>query len=339
MGTNRLHWLVEGLHMMRTVPRVAFLIATIALSAIAPAQAEELAGLIAKRNELVKGQDWKKVLILADEQREVVLRMLREDRLKTVEDFWNAAQVAASPFGSFEPNQYEHELTITAMMLGKPEAIKRASFTWDRLMLSMGRDQRFANVYRMEEGKRIPYRQDPDGPSINLAAVFMNTEGAKKRAAAAKDNPELQKLCDEDQAVRQDPIDEAKRKKMQVEDPIRKARVLELLKQNVPVTARDFYNCSLVLQHGGDFRAYMMAHELILGAFILGEKESPWLISRTYDRMLLSVGHRQRYGTQWSTGGLEPITDNGPSDTMRQMTRTDSRAKLAERHQKMRSDG
>jgi hypothetical protein len=325
--------------MICRLPRITLLLLAITACSGAFAQADELAKLSAARAELIKTNDWKKVNLLADEQRRVVLQMLKDDRLKTADDFWNAAQVAASPFGSFEPNQFEHELTVTAAMLGKPEAIKRASFTWDRLMLSMGRDQRFANIFRMEDGKRIPYKQDPDGPSANLVDVFMNTEVAKRRAAEAKDNAELQKLCDEDQAVRQEPIDEAKMKKMGIEDPIRKARVLELLKQNVPVTARDFYNCSLVLQHGGDFRAYMMAHELILAANILGEKESPWLVSRTYDRMLLSVGHRQRYGTQWSMTGLERITDDGPSDTMRKMTSTDPRAKLMEKDQKIRQGG
>ena len=56
--------------------------------------------------------------------------------------------------------------------------------------------------------------------------------------------------------------------------------------------------------------------------------EAPGLVSRTYDRMLISCGHRQRFGTQQNSVGLMPMTEDGPSDTMRVLMIAKKRAEL-----------
>ena len=63
------------------------------------------------------------------------------------------------------------------------------------------------------------------------------------------------------------------------------------------------HNAATVLQHGGTPDNYRLAHELSIAAIALGDTSALWLVSRSYDRMLLSMGHRQRLNTQY--GGAE----------------------------------
>jgi hypothetical protein len=80
-------------------------------------------------------------------------------------------------------------------------------------------------------------------------------------------------------------------------------------------TAADFANASLVMQHSARFSGYQTAHELAVCAMLLGDRGTGrWLIAATYDRMLGSVGHEQRFGTQYSGGPGQPATMQ-PVDT------------------------
>lgn len=317
--------------------RLILLSATAALFSFGAAQTPDFAKMTADREAVFKAQDWKAAQILTENQRDQIQQLLREDKLKTADEFFKAANVSGDPFGFYEGVAPEHELVLTAMLLKNDDAAKRLGYTWDRMMFSFGREQRFGSMFMLTDGKKVPINLDPNGPAPNLAATIKDPAAAREKAKTATNNAELQKLCDEDQQVRQGIMTPEKLKKMTEGDEPRKARVLELLKQNVPVTARDFYNCALVLQHGGEFRSYMMAHECIMAAAILGDTEAPWLVSRTWDRMLLSCGHRQRFGTQFSSAGLEWMDWNtGPSDTMRKLTRCSPLAKLKEDFEKIR---
>ena len=108
-------------------------------------------------------------------------------------------------------------------------------------------------------------------------------------------------------------------KRMQMEDPKRRARVYELIAAATPVTGRDFENAATVLQHGSQPNDFRLAHELSVAAYALADTASRWLISRSYDRMLLHFGHRQRLATQFSGIKLLPIDTVATNDRVREL--------------------
>ena len=98
---------------------------------------------------------------------------------------------------------------------------------------------------------------------------------------------------------------------MRVNDPNRRERTLRLVADGIPATGRDMHNAATVLQHGGTADDYRLAHELAIAAVALGDTSAVWLVSRSYDRMLLSMGHRQRLNTQYGGASAKPM----PLDT------------------------
>ena len=72
------------------------------------------------------------------------------------------------------------------------------------------------------------------------------------------------------------------------------------------------HNAATVLQHGGTPENHRLAHELSIAAIALGDTSALWLVSRSYDRMLLSMGHRQRLNTQYGGAEAKPL----PLDTI-----------------------
>ena len=105
--------------------------------------------------------------------------------------------------------------------------------------------------------------------------------------------------------------------RMRVQDPLRRARVLALVDSGVPATGRDFQNAATVLQHGQESTDFMLAHELSLAAYALGDTTALWLVARSYDRMLLHLGHRQRLATQFHGQTLWPMDDTAMNDRVR----------------------
>jgi hypothetical protein len=84
-------------------------------------------------------------------------------------------------------------------------------------------------------------------------------------------------------------------------DDARNLRTREIIKAGELYTASDFANAALVMQHSARFSGYQTAHELAVCSMLLGDRGTGrWLIAATYDRMLGSIGHDQRFGTQYS---------------------------------------
>lgn len=280
----------------------------------APANAT-LLHLRARLDSVTKRQpfDYTAYQALADSIRPVVSRLIEQDSLRTGADFLAASLLAFDPVGFFESRRVEHEMALTAMVLGEPGALRRVGLTWDGLNLSMGLGQRIGSYVR----NGVATDMDPVPAPDIVRNVFKDFDAARRRAATSSNNAELQRLRDADQADRQDPIDQAKMKRMDVEDPKRRARVLELIAASVPATARDLQNAATVMQHGGSPDDYRLAHELSVAAFALGDTTARWLISRSYDRILLRFGHRQRLATQFRGITLQPIDTVATNDRVR----------------------
>ena len=248
-----------------------------------------------------------------ERDRDRVGQLIARDSLRSADDFLLASTLAQDPSGFYENRRSEHELALMALVLGDTAAVRRVALTWDGLNWSLGRGQRLGSYKR--DG--VPTNMDPIPAPAVVRDFFSDSKAARARAAGRANNPELQRLRDADQADRTDPIDEAKMASMRTNDPIRRERVMKLIADGVPVTGRDFHNAALVLQHGQSPEAYRLAHELSIIAVALGDAEAAWLVSRTYDRMLFNMGHRQRFGTQYRGDRVLPMDDTAVNDRMR----------------------
>ncbi|HYP25950.1 MAG TPA: hypothetical protein VE262_04455 [Blastocatellia bacterium] len=145
-------------------------------------------------------------------------------------------------------------------------------------------------------------------------------------AQPVKDNEELKRLCDEDQADRTPPggkpIDWAK---VGPRDKARLKRVKEIYRQNLLRTANDYDCAATVLQHGDGPEDFLLAHEFWIVAISKGknDKDTLSLAAASEDRFLMKIGRPQRFGTQLHSEGEGPIVlypvDEGVSDELRRL--------------------
>ena len=262
-----------------------------------------------------KPLDYQRYQALTDSLRPMLFRLIEKDSLRTAGDFLTASTLVFDPSGFFENRRVDHEMALAAFVLGHPGALQRVAFTWDGLNMSMGLGQRIGSYVR--DG--VPLDMDRVATPDVVRVVFKDFPAARARAVTATNNSELQALRDADQAAREGPIDQKMMERMAAEDPKRRARVLELITAGVPVTGRDMHNAATVLQHGGQPNDYRLAHELSIAAFALGDTTALWLISRSYDRLLLRMGHRQRLATQFRGVSLQPVDTVATSDRVRSL--------------------
>lgn len=260
-----------------------------------------------------------------------VKAMMDRDELKSANDFYAASGLIFN-VPSYEGRLLVHEFTMTALFLGSKEASKRVQLSWDRLQYDAGHPTRFGSMSRPDAaGNRAVLYPDPQGPPPIIGQILNGTA-----PAPGEENAELKALMESDQKDRQNVKTPEDWERMSKNDPPRRARVMEILKEGTATTGADLYNAALVLQHGEGYRDFMLAHELCLGAIARGYKDAAWLVSRTYDRMLDNGGRAQRFATQQS-GGRDGKTFYimeadlpGPSDTMRKHFNAPSRAKTKE---------
>lgn len=91
-------------------------------------------------------------------------------------------------------------------------------------------------------------------------------------------------------------------------DERRRAESAVLLKQGELHTGTDFGNAALVFQHGDNSNDYLLAHVLAIVAISKGQSSAIWLSSATLDRYLESIKQPQIFGTQFTTLGNLPTT-------------------------------
>jgi hypothetical protein len=122
------------------------------------------------------------------------------------------------------------------------------------------------------------------------------------------DNPELSRLCDEDQADRKPgegkPIDWLV---VGPRDRLRESRVKDLYKSGALHTGKDYHRAAMVLQHAHQPDDYLLAHEFCVAALAKGERDARWLAAATEDRFLMNIGRPQRFGTQYRSSGDGPV--------------------------------
>lgn len=245
-----------------------------------------------------------------------LVEMIAADKLQTGEAFWKASTLYSNPEYQLSGARMRYEWNLTAVALGEKRAITMLPELWDELLMSTGRFRRFGTV-------KVDYDNAPGqrwwvdkAPKIILDVV---SDPAKFRA---KDrNPEIAKLVKADQDAREKPWDfsdhEAMMRVMR-EDRKRLEQIRSLVKKGALYAAADFADAGLVVQHGGTFADYMLAHELALCAYLLGNKGAMWLCGASYDRMLMSASYAQRFCTQYDGKmKMKEYDEKGVNDRMR----------------------
>lgn len=76
-------------------------------------------------------------------------------------------------------------------------------------------------------------------------------------------------------------------------------KTLELLKRKKLKTADDFYRASFIFHHGKSYKSYLIAMALAAISHHLGEPWGKNLYAVALDRLLLSIGLPQHFGTQY----------------------------------------
>jgi hypothetical protein len=283
-----------------------------AQQAVAPPPNRELAEMQAAITAVMKQQpiDFVAYAALTEKSRTRVAELIARDELRTASDFFAASLLASDPGGFFENRRLEYELALVALVLGHPDAPRRVALSWDGLNMSMGRGQRLGSYLR----NGVANDMDPLPAPAVIRELFKDPAAARARAASATNDAELQRMRDEDQADRGGSMDQAALARMRTNDSVHLALTLRLVAGGVLATGRDMHNAATVLQHGGAADNYRLAHELSVAAIVLGDTSAVWLVSRSYDRLLLSMGHRQRLNTQYG-GPTMKLVKPLPLDT------------------------
>ncbi|SRR5260221_8276878 len=179
-----------------------------------------------------------------------------------------------------------------------------------------------------------------------LAAVlvqpFLATPSADAQSANAqqKDNAELMRLMDEDQADRTPHKGETINWQLvSSRDDARLKRVKEIYSQNQLETGSDYFNAALILQHGNTPEDYLLAHELSVVA-ISKKRGLDSMAAVSEDRFLMTIGRPQRFGTQYkSAGPNQPYRlyaiDAGVTDHLRRLMNVPSLAEAKAREAEM----
>ena len=231
-----------------------------------------------------------------------VIRLIESNTLASGDDFFRAATMATGHIEEYRSVRMRYELALAAAAKGNLEAEKSLPLFWDSLLRTLGRPIRFDPSGLAASNPDDPSFTREPAPKV-IESVLLHPTEARDAASKAKDNAEVKKIVDADQAVRKnwDKLTPDDFKTVAAEDHQRNARIREIVNEGSLHTAQDFANASLVMQHSSDFAGFQLAHELAVCSTVLGDRGlGRWLIAATYDRMLNSVGHDQRFGTQSS---------------------------------------
>ena len=90
--------------------------------------------------------------------------------------------------------------------------------------------------------------------------------------------------------------------KIYTNDFSRRQEVYNYIAKGQVASGKAFHQAAFIFQHGDCSGHYKFASELAAKAIELGYKEEKWIYAAALDRYLLSVGKREKFGTQ-TTGG------------------------------------
>lgn len=147
--------------------------------------------------------------------------------------------------------------------------------------------------------------------TILISIVIISCK--KEKVEIIKDNLKLIELIESDQNEREN--FELDPKLVFKNDSLRREKVIYFEKNEKLKTAKDFYNASLIFQHGKDSTDYLKALNFMKKSIELDSTINKRLFAAITDRYLLSVGKPQIYGTQFQKLGIDEPWVLGNIDT------------------------
>lgn len=135
---------------------------------------------------------------------------------------------------------------------------------------------------------------------MTLRAIIAVVLLASSTLSFGANNMRLQEVVNADQAERQQQRSAEEWVEISKRDEARRGQVSEELKAGRVLTALDFYNAALVMQHGSTLEDIRMAHSLAaISAHLSPERSAKWLTAASWDRMMMYQKKPQWYGTQY----------------------------------------
>lgn len=127
------------------------------------------------------------------------------------------------------------------------------------------------------------------------------------------------KIANEDQEDRSGSYDTIDWEKVSARDLKRRIRAATIFAEGCFKEAPDYASAAIVFQHGETadhyFQAFIWANESVK----LGDASQMWLTAAALDRDLVSIGHKQLFGTQMSRGSpqdwcIQPVEPSFPGE-------------------------
>ncbi|HWA24810.1 MAG TPA: hypothetical protein VG734_03975 [Lacunisphaera sp.] len=257
------------------------------------------------------------VAVAASHARAIAL--VESNTLQTGEDFRRAALLLRFNLNEYRIVRDQYELMLTAAAKGQEDAERALANSWDQLMNRLGRPHRFDfDGWAQKTPDFAEYEPSP----ACVQAVWRDPAATRAALAGKADSPEIKRIVDADQLDRQGNranLSAEERGATTARDKARNARMLEIVAAGEIRTANDFARAALVMQHSARFPGFRLAHELAVASMLLGDKGvGRWLVTATYDRMLMNVGLDQRFGTQMGPQGPVQVDEAGICDNQRQ---------------------
>jgi hypothetical protein len=237
------------------------------------------------------------------QQTNQAIELIESNTLKTADEFFRISKFVSASDNRFRTARVRYELFLAAAALGHTEAEHELASAWDDLLAVLGRPLRTDFEGLAQKHAEYADYYGLDAAPACVQAILREPEKARIAAKSAQRNAEMKKIVDADQADRQNwnKLTPEEMKAAGERDDARNLRTREIIKAGELYTASDFANAALVMQHSARFSGYQTAHELAVCSMLLGDRGTGrWLIAATYDRMLGSIGHDQRFGTQYS---------------------------------------
>lgn len=136
---------------------------------------------------------------------------------------------------------------------------------------------------------------------------------------------ELTAMFEEDQRDRNEKLYETDPDAFLCRDAARLARALELFELKELLPAQSFLDLAFLFQHGSEPDHYKKAWELADEALAQGCESAAWLTAAAEDRNLLSIGQKQKWGTQfaqnddgeWEQQAMAEDAESGITDDLR----------------------
>jgi hypothetical protein len=148
-----------------------------------------------------------------------------------------------------------------------------------------------------------------------ISVTSMAQTPAPALSALASQHKTVQQLFEEDQAdlpsIANGGVSKITGAEYDQRVEVRKKQIREMLAAGELKSGEDFYDASLIFQHGTSSDDYLFAHVLAMDAVVKGYDTAKWTAAATLDRYLQMIKQPQVFGTQYP---LDPNLPHPPQD-------------------------